>query len=551
MNTIRITVFMAMSVVCASLHAGENPAPTGSSKQDDPKTFIIGHWQSVRFEGKDAQDMAAAIRQVDYTFLTDSSFTATAAMKDGSIETQKGTFTIDKENINLLPTGEKAISSTYTLKDGLLTIRDPTASASVVLEKADSKRSRTNEQPPAKDGPRKSQAKASARPIIEPVPDVCGVWESVSVSDGIHTQRMVLVFRDDGVFSQMVTKDGQFDFRDALQSQYSRNANNIVLWGAGSGIHKPITLPCTMNGNNLQVTFPNAPAPLQVFRRTKGVDDLSRQLDMHVGLYRFEITADKRSTAKVGGGEFYGKPERMGVLAVVEAGDDGYAFELSSREDWLHSKFMSPPRFDGKLFTAESLLDGPELVLRLEGHRADAETISGKFISKDSSMLGTFNIERIGPLNMNDGVDIKMSDDSHFKTGNAFEAGDSAKPIESKKPAVDLSTPENTANELRKALKDRDINRYWACTAAEFKSDYMRQIGGTEEEAEAHLRNWLFDESATQREDVTMSREISMTDETHCTIQFRGTMDNKPVEGVPLQLVKQKSEWRLIKSSPY
>ena len=296
-------------------------------------------------------------------------------------------------------------------------------------------------------------------------------------------------------------------------------------------------MPYSIKGAEMQIASSQA-GRMENFKRTRSASELTRQQTMQVGMYRLQAVLSKdndAATLKKTIGDNYQevlqKPladEKFPVL--LAAGR--YVFALPERYD--------SPRFDGKTFTSDNKLFGS-----LKGHRVNDKKIEGTLTMGDTGIRGTFTIERIGPLNMDDGVDISMPGGSHFKTGNAFEAGQTAKPTGSTKVKVDLSTPEKTAQELIRASKERDINRFWACTSAAFRTDLMKQIGGTEKEDQ--LRNEMYDEGGPE---VTAVEIVStqMADDTHCVIQIKWTAKGKdPQPGRPLHLVKEKGEWRMLK----
>jgi len=261
-----------------------------------------------------------------------------------------------------------------------------------------------------------------------------------------------------------------------------------------------------------------------------------------VGTYRLAFQIDRRSRlpaelAERGDAVF--QPIEQSACLV-------YPDETGHLTAHLPEAFLNNPEIQDGRFTFRADLS-EQLSIMFSGQFDSKSNVKGKGKSADGAVTAAFTFTRIGPLNMADGVDISMPDGDHFKTGSAFEAGKDAKAISDKKIIVDLSTPERTATEIVRASNDQDINRLWACTSDKFKKDMMQQIGGTEAEAKRQLRNWMFDADAPKLQ----SGEIvgkRMVDETHCAVHVKWVVVGAgPQAGVPIQLVKEKEEWRLLK----
>jgi len=139
MKQISLIVFIS-TVLLPLFGCGEQESKC--PKVDDPQAFLLGHWRSVKLEGKDAGNF---IKEIEFNFGANSNLVAKATMSDGSIDEKRGTFTIDKEKITFVVEGQKDMSK-YTVKDDVLVIHDPTLDSRILLKKVKSVKPKPAEQ---------------------------------------------------------------------------------------------------------------------------------------------------------------------------------------------------------------------------------------------------------------------------------------------------------------------------------------------------------------------------------------------------------------------
>ncbi len=92
---------------------------------------LTGHWRSVKLEGADIGNF---IKEIRYTFSSDGTFVARAAMNDGSTDKKQGVFKIDGNQLLRIADGVW-LKAGFTFDNGTLIIHDPFLDTKVWFEK--------------------------------------------------------------------------------------------------------------------------------------------------------------------------------------------------------------------------------------------------------------------------------------------------------------------------------------------------------------------------------------------------------------------------------
>ena len=102
------------------------PAAKSSASSPESKSPLVGHWRSFELGGKIMEKEAKeVIQEVDYDFRSDGHFSALSFMAGGEKAEMGGQYSVGATNLNLTVDGLGLEIVLYSLKDGVLTIRDP------------------------------------------------------------------------------------------------------------------------------------------------------------------------------------------------------------------------------------------------------------------------------------------------------------------------------------------------------------------------------------------------------------------------------------------
>jgi hypothetical protein len=105
-----------------------------SACSSQPKPSLVGHWQSFELGGKDMA--GTTLKEVDYEFRLDGHFSAVGTVAGDHKQTFTGHYSVGITNLDMTTDGKGLQKMPYTLKDGVLTIRDPKLDSYVSFRKA-------------------------------------------------------------------------------------------------------------------------------------------------------------------------------------------------------------------------------------------------------------------------------------------------------------------------------------------------------------------------------------------------------------------------------
>ncbi|MEQ9265044.1 MAG: hypothetical protein RLN81_07490 [Balneolaceae bacterium] len=99
--------------------------------QNQPFEKVLGEWKSIKLAGNDIGDF---IKEINFSFLTDSSHIGTAFMADSTIDVKKGTFDIKSDSLILI-VNDNVIAMKYSFSRDTLIIYDTSIDSQVYLLK--------------------------------------------------------------------------------------------------------------------------------------------------------------------------------------------------------------------------------------------------------------------------------------------------------------------------------------------------------------------------------------------------------------------------------
>jgi len=112
--------FVAVTLLAASVGC------TSPRDESRGQYALIGRWQSVKAEGKDAAFWRSVTKTAELRFSADGSFTAIVVQREGKTETVSGTYQADDRSIRLaLQNAAPAKPAEYCFEAGSLVVQDP------------------------------------------------------------------------------------------------------------------------------------------------------------------------------------------------------------------------------------------------------------------------------------------------------------------------------------------------------------------------------------------------------------------------------------------
>ena len=128
----RIVFSFALVAILLACVSGCATTPKAATiKPDDPEGFLLGRWQSVKFEGG---DIGNDVTQAELVLKPDSTFVAIATMYDGSTGETEGPFLVTGDTLTFVVEGEET-KTNYSVENGVLIIHNPADNSRAFFEK--------------------------------------------------------------------------------------------------------------------------------------------------------------------------------------------------------------------------------------------------------------------------------------------------------------------------------------------------------------------------------------------------------------------------------
>lgn len=95
----------------------------------NPASRLLGAWKVIEVEGEEAKAFRKDVTEAKMVFNPDCTYLAVTETHEGNVFQEKGTFTVEESHIVLISEDGRQSVATYTLREGVLVVRESTQKA--------------------------------------------------------------------------------------------------------------------------------------------------------------------------------------------------------------------------------------------------------------------------------------------------------------------------------------------------------------------------------------------------------------------------------------